>query len=100
MRALDPLGGGFFSRALAINDKGDVVGVSGTFQNARAVLWNAQGTVQDLNVLVSLPPGLVLSEAVGINARGQIVALARDERDTHLFHEGFNRVFLLTPSGQ
>ena len=100
MRALDPLGGGFFSRALAINERGDVVGVSGSFQNARAVLWNAQGTVQDLNVLVSLPPGLVLSEAVGINARGQILAIARDERDTHLFHEGFNRVFLLTPSGQ
>jgi hypothetical protein len=76
-----------------------VVGVSGSQQNARAVVWNAQGAVQDLNVLVSVPPGLVLREAVGINARGQILTLAKDERDTHLFHEGFNRVFLLTPSG-
>jgi probable HAF family extracellular repeat protein len=99
LRALDPLGGGSFSRARAINDSGDVVGVSGSQQNARAVVWNAQGAVQDLNVLVSVPPGLVLREAVGINARGQILALAKDERDTHLFHEGFNRVFLLTPSG-
>ena len=99
MRSLDSLGSGNFSRALGINERGDVVGVSGSFQNARAVIWNAQGPVQDLNVLISLPQGLVLSEAVGINARGQILALARDQGNTHLVHEGFNRVFLLTPSG-
>ena len=99
MRALEALGGGTFGRALATNDSGDVVGLSGNSQNTRAVIWNAQGAVQDLNVLVSLPPGLVLSEAVGINARGQIVALARDLGNTQNFHEGAHRVFLLTPSG-
>ena len=46
------------------------------------------------------PGGLTLLEAVGINARGEIVAMVGDERNAHGFHEGSSRVFHLTPNGQ
>ncbi len=63
----------------------------------RAVLWSTIGQPKDLNTLVSLPPGLVLMQAAGINAKGQIVVLGKDLKDIHGNHEGTSRVFLLTP---
>jgi probable HAF family extracellular repeat protein len=99
MQALDPLPGGNVTRAVALNEKGEVVGTSGSFQSTRAVLWDTNGQPKDLNQLVSVPAGVLLSEAVGINARGQILVLARDQQDPHGLHEGSNRVFLLTPGG-
>lgn len=97
MQSLPALPGGSITRALGLNEAGEVVGSSGSDTGARAVLWSAKGEAQDLNTFVFLPPGVALLSAVGINARGQILALAGDIKDTHGFHEGSNRVFLLTP---
>ena len=99
MQSLPSLPGGSVTRALALNAKNEVVGNSGSALGARAVLWNAAGKAQDLHALVPLPPGVTLFEAVGINDHGEIVAMGGDERNVHGFHEGSNRVFLLTPSG-
>jgi len=97
MQVLDPLPGGSISRAFGINDREDVVGTSGSFDGARAVLWSGKGKAQDLNMLSFAPVGTILAEAVGINARGQILVSTRSETDVHRLHEGFNRVVLLTP---
>ena len=100
MQSLPSLPGGSITRALALNDKNEIVGSSGSALGARAVLWNPAGEVQDLHASVSLPAGVTLLEAVGINARGEIAALGGDERNAHGFHEGSSRVFHLTPNGQ
>ena len=97
MQDLGILPGDSFSRALGINDAGEIVGSSGDSHDVRAVLWNSKGEAQDLNTLATLPASIKLMEAIGINAKGQIAALGKEEQD-HDDHEGYNRVFLLTPS--
>ena len=99
MQVLDPLPGQGISRAFGINESGDVVGTSGSFDGPRAVLWSAGGKAQDLNTLVAVPVGITLAKAVGINASGQILVSARNEMDARHLHEGFDRVYLLTPTG-
>ena len=100
MQALPALPGGRFSTASGISDSGEIVGsAESSLGGIRAVLWSTSGEPQDLNTLVSVPPGLVLREAFGINERGQIVVLGRDQKDIHTNHEGLSRVFLLTPGG-
>ena len=60
---LPALSGANGSRALAINDRGDVVGVSEMPSGPRATLWAApRGTAQDLGTL----PGHGVSEALSI----------------------------------
>ncbi len=89
MQALPALPGGRFSTASAISESGEIVGsAESSLGGIRAVLWSPSGEPQDLNTLVSVPPGLVLREAVGINERGQIVVLGRDQKDIHANHEG------------
>ena len=61
--------GGRPSRARAINEPGDVVGVVGDGSAARAVLWPGGGAARELGVL----GGRASSEAIDINARGDIV---------------------------
>jgi probable HAF family extracellular repeat protein len=68
------------SIAYAINHKGQVVGGSGSgfidaFSTVHAFLWE-NGVLSDLNTLIPTNAGLQLIVAFGINARGQIVALA------------------------
>ncbi len=99
------LPGATVTRALGLNEQGDVVGSSGSGLGdtgsglrARAVLWSSGKAPQDLNTLVPVPTGVVLLEAVGINGRGQILVLGGDEKNAHGFHEGSSRVFLLTPN--
>lgn len=99
MRALLALPGGRFTTASGISDSGEIVGSSESSLGIRAVLWSGSGEPQDLNDLVSAPPGVVLMEAAGINARKQIVVLGREGKDIHANHEGSSRVFLLTPGG-
>lgn len=99
MQALLALPGGRFSTASGISDSGEIVGSAESSFGIRAVLWSASGEPQDLNDLVSAPPGVVLMEAAGINARRQIVVLGRDGKNIHANHEGSSRVFLLTPGG-
>ena len=98
MQSLGALPGGRYSHAVGINETGEIVGVSASSQGTRAVIWNLKGEPQDLNALVSAPSGVILSMATGINARGQIVTVGRDERDPHGNHEGPSRAFLLTPN--
>lgn len=70
---LGVLPGGDFSQALGSNAAGDIVGGSNSPAGARAVLWPRNGGIQDLNSLVP-PSRFVLSNAVGINNAGNIIA--------------------------
>ena len=56
------LPGGDYSRALGINDAGQVVGTSASFSGARAFLWTAAEGMQDLNA--SMPDGVQLADEV------------------------------------
>lgn len=68
--------GGPNSYAYDINKFGHVVGWSGFPTGyGRAFLYKDGGMI-DLNSLVKLPPGWILSEAYGINDSGQIVGKA------------------------
>lgn len=75
MRQLGTLGGAN-SRAFHTNDNGQVVGYADDrTQASRAFLWSARTGMQDLNTrLRNAPPGLVLDDALAINADGAIVA--------------------------
>jgi probable HAF family extracellular repeat protein len=66
--------------AKAINASGTVVGWSQSSSGAeRACYWSPAGTFQDLtSVTTGLPAGLILVEAVSINASGQILATGSD----------------------
>jgi probable HAF family extracellular repeat protein len=65
--------GGSGSAANAINDAGQIVGVAMNSRSMdRAFLYD-YGVMRDLNFLVSPTPGLVLTEAKGINRRSQIL---------------------------
>jgi probable HAF family extracellular repeat protein len=79
IRDLGTLGGGY-SEAHAINEAGQVVGVStvpaGGEYDGRAFLWQ-RGTMRDLNTLVpELPDGVTLYSASDINDRGAISGFA------------------------
>jgi len=83
------LGGGVQSWAADINDKGLVVGthMDGSY-NVTACVFRGDGTVIDLDGLVSAP--YQLTEAVGINNKNQIIANGKDA-------SGHTHAFLLTP---
>jgi len=82
---LGDLGFGVDTSAYAINDAGDVVGVSG-----HAFIYTG-GKMYDINDLVpSRPAWLTLYDARGINNRGQIVVSGYG-------HDGIERAYLLTP---
>ncbi|MCD6360937.1 MAG: DUF3466 family protein [Armatimonadetes bacterium] len=70
------LGGGV---ANDINDLGQAVGWApkpfAHWEHTHAVIWDTAGRIHDLNdLLIEAPSGLTLSDALGINNRGQIVA--------------------------
>ncbi len=74
------------SYAYGINNLGEIVGNSGSVGGVGGVAFlYANGTMTDLNTLVSLP-GVTLTSAWGVNDLGQIVANGSD-----------NRAYLLTP---
>jgi len=82
---LGVLAGGPHSEAKAINNAGDIVGVSGSPRGDRAVIARAgSNQVVDLNTLVE-PQGWKLQDARDINDRGEIVG------------GGNQGAFLLTP---
>jgi probable HAF family extracellular repeat protein len=84
------------SIAYAINHKGQIVGASGSgfidlpFNPVHAFLWE-HGVLTDLNTLIPANSDLQLIAAYGINARGQIAALAFE------FSSGTVRALLLNP---
>ena len=100
---LGTLPGGGFSQALGSNDAGAIVGTSTSSSGSRAFLWTPLAGLRDLNDLIVTPSPFVLTQAVGINIAGMIVAIgheAGDEAgDGHESHELPIRVLLLLPLG-
>ena len=76
LRELAPLPGvaGQGSRARALNDRGDVVGAANGGAGLRAVVWRGGGPALQLGAL----PGRATSEAIAVNARGDIVGYSSD----------------------
>ncbi len=89
---LGTLGTDVFGGALAVNDSGLVVGLSGgsliDVAASHAVLWAPRKTI-DLQTRISPQAGWVLQGATGINNRGQIIGYG--------WHKGELRAFLMTP---
>jgi probable HAF family extracellular repeat protein len=92
MQDLGTLPGDANSSSVAINDSGEVVGVSldANF-NPRAFQWQ-DGVMTDLNTLIPADSSLFLLLACSINARGELTGLAVDT-NTGEFH-----TYLATPS--
>jgi probable HAF family extracellular repeat protein len=79
------------AQALAINNRGQIVGQSGDQSGPfRAVLWQDGGLI-DLNTLIRTGSGWQLLSADGINDRGQIVGYG-------ISPNGSVHGFLLTPA--
>lgn len=80
MRGIPPLKGDMYSVALAINDAGEVGGVSidATFTKLHAFVV-VDGVPTDLNRLVPADLPLQLQTVCGINSRGEITGLAQDK---------------------
>ncbi|MHB1036995.1 MAG: hypothetical protein ACYC35_20475 [Pirellulales bacterium] len=78
------------SSANAINNLGQVVGWFGNddYRFRRAFLYSG-GTMTDLNNMIDSLPGWTITEATGINSRGQIAAIGVNTA-------GQQRAFLLT----
>jgi probable HAF family extracellular repeat protein len=107
MQPLEDSMDGTYSEAFAVNNQGQIVGETAGSLGTRAFLWTSQNGMVDLNELVtSLPGDVVLIGALGINDKGQIVAVGLKSpnvskhhevtADSHI-HAGPTRVFLLTP---
>ncbi|WP_238529832.1 PEP-CTERM sorting domain-containing protein [Nitrosospira multiformis] len=77
--------GGFGSEALGINDIGQVVGWANTSDGDRHAFFtgpNGEGMI-DLNSLVHLSEGGILTAAMGINNEGQVIVLAIPESEIY-----------------
>lgn len=75
----------YYSWGNDINNKGEIVGLSGTSLSTsrRAFLWTETEGMQDLNELVKdLPKGLIFTEANAINNEGNIVGV---DSNNHAF---------------
>lgn len=97
-----------FSEALDINSRAEVVGTYEGSLGNRAYLWTRKNGFVDLNSMLPPGSGLVLTMAVSINDRGQILAIGiahpdispdrrmdQDEEDD--LHSVDVHSFLLTP---
>jgi len=75
MTNLGNLGGTSYTEATGINNNGEIVGTSHTAGNAaqHGFLW-ADGTMVDINSLLSQPAGWYINVANAINTSGQIAA--------------------------
>ncbi len=82
------------SRANAINERGQVVGMAILGETLRAVLWQG-GQMIDLSSYLPEGSDWQLVRATDINDRGQIVGYGYNDSPG-----GGNRVFLMTPQDQ
>jgi probable HAF family extracellular repeat protein len=81
MRVIGALPGDSTSRALAINDAGQIVGTSTGGGLTRAFLWSEHTGMRDLGIL----PGGNFSEATAISKTGEVVGMSGNARSTHAF---------------
>jgi probable HAF family extracellular repeat protein len=72
---LGTLSGDESSQAIALNDHGQIVGWSGTVNQASSAFLYQCGEMLDLNALIPAAAGWQLIEARGINNAGRIVGL-------------------------
>ena len=103
---LGALPGGTDSRARDVNNRGEVVGTSTSAKGSRAFIWTASTGMKDLNDLVTVP-GLVMTDALSVNRRGDIVVMTHDavtdahgkadEHHEHVDHHAPRRIFVLRP---
>ncbi|MBA2352019.1 MAG: hypothetical protein H0V78_09615 [Burkholderiales bacterium] len=108
LQNLGVLAEGNDSRARDVNSSREIVGLSNSASGSRAFIWTAAAGMQDLNTMIAVP-GLVLTEALGITDRGQILAVGQDASEEAAGHGHATgehshtdelpiRVILLTPS--
>ena len=82
--------GGYVSTAYALDGVGNVVGTAQDATNAmRAFVWTQTLGMRDLNEFIPVNSGWVLTEARGVNEKGQIAGSG--------LLNGQPRAFLLTP---
>ena len=100
---LGVLPGGTDSRARDINNRGEVVGTASSADGDRAFIWTASFGMLDLNTLVAVP-GLVITDALSVNKRGDIVVIGHDagihapgKIDSHEDHHLAPRILVLHP---
>ena len=102
IRDLGALEGGEESRANDVNIRSEVVGTSTSDHGSRAFIWTRLKGMVDLNALIALP-GVVLTEATGINNQGDIVAIGHEidpaeppQGDGHVDHEDERKIYVLS----
>jgi Protein of unknown function (DUF3466)/PEP-CTERM motif len=86
--------------ASAINSQGIVVGFSGTTISSipssnHAVYWNPDGTVVDLNSLISSTSGWTLTNATSISDTGWIFGVGSFDPDGPGGQAAYNRLFIV-----
>ncbi len=83
--------GGANAAAYALNNSNEVVGWSQIANGDSHAFLYANGTMEDLNLLIAPLSGITLTSAVGIDAAGEIVAYGTDA-------SGQSHEYLLTPA--
>ena len=101
IRDLGALPGGTDSRARDLNNRGEVVGTSNSTGGNRAFVWTAATGMLDLNALVTVP-GLVMTDALSINKKGDIVVIGHDahtgdatQSHEQMDHHAARRIYVL-----
>ena len=81
MQDLGTLDGDAHSVGIAINDRGVITGISASadFSAIRAFVWHG-GAMMDLNQLIPTKSALYLLTACSVNARGEIIGFAVDQK--------------------
>jgi len=86
------------SRGIAINSRGQIVGLSSDCRNAlHAFLWEEGGPMIDLNTVIPSGSGLQLTNAININDRGEILAKSIPAGVTPIDDEDLGHMVLLVP---
>jgi probable HAF family extracellular repeat protein len=95
---LGTVNGDACSAATVVNSRGQVIGTSTDCAKAlHAFLWEAGSPMRDLNTLIAPGSGLVLSRAIDINDRGEILVQSRPLGTPPQDDDDLGHVVLLVP---